>query len=48
MLRKLCVALAMNMGSYGEFVHMSVFELLDVCEDLKEIQEEAKEAAKSK
>lgn len=38
----------MNMGSYGDFVNMSVFELLEVCEDLKEIQEEVKEAGKSK
>lgn len=48
MLRKLCIALAMNMGSYGDFVNMPVFELLEVCEELKELQEEAKEAGKKK
>ncbi len=42
------MALAMNMGSFGDFQHMSIFELLDVCEDLKEIQEAAKEASKLK
>lgn len=36
------------MGSYREFISMPVFELLEVCEDLKELQEEAKEAGKKK
>lgn len=42
------MVLAMNMGSLGSFLNMSIFELLDVCEVMKEIQDEVKEAGKSK
>lgn len=40
--------LAMNMGSLGSFLNMSIFELLDVCEVMKEIQDDMKEARNSK
>lgn len=42
------MVLAMNMGSFGSFFNMSIFELLDVCEVMKEIQDEAKEASRKK
>lgn len=40
------MVLAMNMGSFGSFLHMSIFELLDVCEVMKEIQDDMKERKK--
>lgn len=40
------MVLAMNMGSFGSFLNMSIFELLDVCETMKEIQDDMKETSK--
>lgn len=39
------MALAVNLGDYGTFLHMSIFDLVDVCEDLKDIQRSARKGA---
>jgi hypothetical protein len=39
------VALAVNLGGYDTFLHMSIFDLVDVCEDLKDIQRSARKGA---
>ena len=37
-LRKLCLALSINLNSgFDTFESMSIFDLLDVCEDYKEL-----------
>lgn len=37
-LRKLCLALSINLNSgFDVFMEMSVFDLIDVCEDYKEL-----------
>ncbi len=41
------MALAMNMGDFGYYMNMPVLELLDFCEDYKELCKEIKEARKN-
>lgn len=40
------MALAVNLGGYDTFLHMSIFDLVDVCEDLKEMQKDAQRSAR--
>ena len=41
-IRKLCIALAMNLGSgYHEFTEMGIFELFELCKDYNEMAKEA-------
>lgn len=42
------MALAMNMGGFDYYMKMPVFELLDLCNDYKELCREMKEATKDK
>lgn len=41
------MALAMNMGDFGYYMKMPVFELLDLCDDYKELRREIKGAWKN-
>lgn len=41
------MALAMNMGDFSYYMKMPVFELLDLCDDYKELCREIKEARKN-
>lgn len=40
------MALAMNMGDFGYYMNMPVFELLDFCNDYRELCREIREARK--
>ncbi|MCX4327698.1 MAG: hypothetical protein OSJ45_10450 [Lachnospiraceae bacterium] len=42
------MALAMNMGDFSYYMNLPVFELLDLCDDYKELCREIKEAAEDK
>ncbi len=40
------MALAMNMGDFSYYMNMPVFELLDFCNDYRELCREIREARK--
>ena len=42
------MALAMNMGDFAYYMKTPVFELLDLCDDYKELCREMKEVAEGK
>lgn len=48
-LRKLCLTLSMNLNTgYDKLTEMPFFELLDMCEDLREVQKDAERRARRK